>query len=101
MAITYGLNVIVMTAANDSEGRGQSGNFDHPLFVKNIKVDTGNGGDVLIEDATTSGQRLVKLDNTTANITINVPIDAFVRGVDATTLPTNATLEIHLGTPGA
>ncbi len=101
MAITYAQNVIIMTAANDSEGRDQSGIYDHPLFVKSIKVDTGDGGDVLIEDATTSGTRLVKLDNTTANITIEVRLDHFVKGVDATTLPTNATLEIHLGTPGA
>jgi hypothetical protein len=100
MAITYGRNVIVLGAASDAEGTGESGNFNHPLFIKSIKVDTGDGGNVLINEGT-GGARLVKLDSTTANTTIEVRLDHFVSAIDAATLPANASLEIHLGVPGA
>lgn len=101
MAVSYGLNTIVMTAASDVEGRDATGaNFDHPLFINTIQVDTGNGGDFLLNEVS-GARRVVKLDNLPADDTVEVHLNKFVRSLFVQTLATNASVTVHLGTPGA
>ena len=66
------------------------------LWIREIKVDTGDGGNVLVS-VSNGGRRLLKMDNTTANTTISVPIDELWEGLYVTTLPANASLEVYHG----
>lgn len=72
-------------------------------YVNQIKVDTGDGGDVLIRSRNTASAGshgrydIVKLDNTPANDTLWVPIEARVDGIYITTLPTNASIYVYHG----
>lgn len=70
--------------------------FPVPVFIHQIKVDTGDGGDVLLLQSS-GGKRLLKLDNTPANDTLWVPMGEYFDGIHVTTLPTNASLEIYHG----
>jgi hypothetical protein len=97
MAITYG-QPWIMTAAGDTEGRGAGGEYEFPIYIQQIKVDTGDGGDFLINAASGSGRKL-KLDSTPANDTLWVPINATWERFYVETLPTNATIEIYHGHP--
>ena len=100
-------NPWIFDAAGDTEGvanaadSSQTPNFDGiTIWVEQIKLDTGDGGDFLLSESD-SGKRILKLDNTPANDTLWVPMHVRVRGVFVSTLATNATLEIYHGDPNA
>jgi hypothetical protein len=71
--------------------------YQFPIYIDEIKVDTGAGGDVLVTIGSDSGDRQLKLDSTPANDTLWVPIRKRVRSIYAQTLPAGATLEVRLG----
>lgn len=70
--------------------------FNHPFYLRRLKIDTGNGGDVLIEESS-GGRDILKADNTPANDTLNWEIDGFVSSFYITTLPTNALITVWHG----
>jgi hypothetical protein len=73
--------------------------FNAKIYIDQIKVDTGDGGDFLLTwDADAQG-RLLKLDNTPANDTLWVPIRKRVQAVYVQTLPTNGSVEVYTGYP--
>jgi len=71
--------------------------FNLPLSIDQIKVDTGDGGDVLLTYTSDGQDRLLKLDSTPANDTLWVPIRKVVEALYVQTLPTNASLEVYTG----
>ena len=105
MAKELSTNPWVFTAAADQEGIGRGGEYQIPIYVEQIKLDTGDGGDFLVTTASTSdtgalgypGKRLLKLDNTPANDTLWVPINRDWDNFHIQTLPTNASVEIYHG----
>ncbi len=102
MAKTLGKEPWIFTAANDAEGVGNGGEYNFPIYIDHIDLDTGDGGDFLLTDAS-SGDQVKKLDNTPANDTIRMEIRGFVQGLFLTTLATNARILIFheppTGTP--
>lgn len=70
--------------------------FPVPIYVRQFKLDTGDGGNFLMDESS-SGQRVCKLDSTPANDTLWVPIDRYVEGVYITTLAANASVEVYHG----
>lgn len=102
MAKTLGKNPWIFTATSDTEGSGNSGEYDHPLYIDHIDLDTGDGGDFLLLDAS-GGDQVKKLDNTPANDTIRMDINGWVQGIHVTTLATNGRILIFheppTGTP--
>ena len=105
MAKTLNKDPWVWTAAGDAEGQIHGGSFQLPIYVRQIKVDTGDGGDFLLTTASTSdteavgypGERLLKLDNTPANDTLWVEIETYWDNIFIQTLPANASIEIYHG----
>ena len=108
MAKDVKANPWVLDAATQGEGFGPNEDsvsvvFTVKPYVNQIKVDTGDGGDVLVHSRknASAGDHaryvVVKLDDTPANDTLWVPIEARVDGIYATTLPTNASLFIYHG----
>jgi len=86
----------IFDATTQAEGVGNSGVFQHPIYIQRVKIDTGNGGDVLVLSAS-GGKTIIKADNTPADDTLEWPIGAFVRGFYVSTLPTNAQLHVFHG----
>ena len=82
--------------ATSNRGPVQSTSSGQKPWIRQIKLDTGDGGDFLINDAD-GGNRLLKLDNTPANDTLWVPIGASWKGLFVQTLATNASLEVYHG----
>ena len=73
--------------------------FPVPIYIRQFKLDTGNGGNFLMNES--SGGRVVsKLDSTPANDTLWVPMETTVGGIYITTLPANASVEVHHGRIG-
>ncbi len=71
--------------------------FNLPLSIDQIKVDTGDGGDVLLTYTSDAQDQLLKLDNTPANDTLWVPVRKKVDAIFVQTLPANAQLEVYTG----
>lgn len=71
--------------------------FAVKVFVQQIKIDTGDGGNVAIDTDSAATRQVVKADNTPANDTLWWPIDHYVEGLYITTLPTNATITVWHG----
>lgn len=86
-------------------------NYDVPLKIKQFKIETGSGGDVLIysrkivgtEDPTQypkcdQRQRytVLSLDSTPASDTLWVPMGTRVDGIYIETLPTNAVVWAYM-----
>jgi hypothetical protein len=71
--------------------------FNFPLYIEQIKVDTGDGGNFLITWDSDAQARQLKLDNTPADDTLWVPIKQTVEAIYVQTLPTNATIEVYPG----
>jgi hypothetical protein len=71
--------------------------FNLPLAIDQIKVDTGDGGDVLLTYTSDAQDRLLKLDNTPANDTLWVSIRKTVEALYVQTLPANGSLEVYTG----
>ena len=105
-------HVWTFDAATQGEGFGPnldsiSVNITSKFYVHALKVDTGDGGDVLVEsrEGTTGDATIhvkytvVKLDSTPANDTLWVPIEAYVDGLYVTTLPTNGSIQVYLEKP--
>lgn len=69
--------------------------FNHPIYIQRVKLDTGDGGNLLIEED--GGRDIIKADNTPANDTLEWPIGAFVDSFKITTLPANATVTVWHG----
>lgn len=108
MAKDIKANPWVFDATTQGEGFGPnldsiSVNFTIKPYINQIKVDTGDGGDVLVRSRNTASAGsharydIVKLDNTPANDTLYVPIEAKVDGIYVVTLPTNASLYVYHG----
>ncbi len=102
MAKTLGKEPWIFTATSDAEGQGNSGEYDFPFYIDHIDLDTGDGGDFLLLDAS-GGDQVKKLDNTPANDTIRMEIRGFVQGIFVSTLATNGRIlvfhEPQSGTP--
>jgi hypothetical protein len=95
-------NPWVFDTATESEGfanRNESTapNITTNIFINRIKVDTGDGGDVAIDNDATPTRRIIKADSTPANDTLEWPIGHYVDGIYITTLPTNATITVWHG----
>jgi hypothetical protein len=108
MAKVFRGDWIIFDAATQGEGFGPnedsiSVSTAEKLYVQRIKIDTGDGGDVLIRSRNTASASdharydVVKADNTTANATMQWPIGKRVDGLYVVTLPANATITVILG----
>jgi hypothetical protein len=98
----------VFNAAGEFEGYANNaeldGNLNGPhfptrIFVQRFKIDTGAGGDVLINDSN-GGNEILKADSTPANDTLEWPINSWVKGLYIQTLPANATIQVWHGKEG-
>jgi hypothetical protein len=73
------------------------------LYVRRFKVDTGDGGDVLVRSRLNAGAAdharfdVLKADSTPANDTLDWPYHGYVDGLYVVTLPTNAKIIVLLG----
>ena len=89
-------------AADQYEGWANRAQSTKPVFevkpyISRIKIDTGNGGDILITTDGTDANEVVKADSTPANDTLEWPIQKRVDGIYIDTLPTNATIQVWHG----
>ena len=96
-------NIWRFDAAADAEGIANVGVtgvvFDQaPIYVQWIRVDTGNGGNFLINE-TNGADEVLKLDSMPSDDSLERRIDSYVRGLYLQTLPTNATVSIKTGVP--
>lgn len=70
--------------------------FPCHIYIKRIKVDTGAGGNVLINESS-GGRMVLKGDSTPANDTLEWPIGTRVRGIYITTLPAGGQIHVIHG----
>jgi hypothetical protein len=71
--------------------------FNTPLYIEQIKLDTGAGGDFLLTYTTDAGDRVLKLDSTPVDDTLWIPIRKRVEAIYVQTLATNASFEVYTG----
>lgn len=71
--------------------------FQVPIYIQQLKVDTGDGGNFLLTETADAQDRLVKLDNTPADDTLWVPINSYVESLYVQTLASNASIEVYHG----
>ena len=99
---------IEFDAGDQGEGFGPNKDsvsvvYTHKIYVARIKVDTGDGGDVLLYSRQEAGAadharyEVLKADSTPANDTLEWPIHKRVDGVFVETLPANAKIVVWLG----
>jgi len=96
-AVSNGTAVDITDAGTGTHTLNMQNVYQFPIYIDEIKVDTGDGGNFLATIGADAGDRLLKLDNTPANDTLWVPIRKRVRSIYVQTLPTNASLEVRLG----
>jgi len=93
-------------AAGQAEGKAAWDNaqidntnleYDIPIYISQIKVDTGDGGNVLLTTGVTDGLVILKLDDTPADDTLWVPMEKYFDGILIQTLPTNAAVFVYHG----
>lgn len=96
MAKTLTGNPWIFTAAGDAEGQGMGGVYDLPIYIDQIKLDTGDGGDFELLDAE-GGTSILKLDSTPANDTLWIPIGHYQDSVYVGTLADNASIYLYHG----
>jgi hypothetical protein len=107
-----GLNTPIWTfgAAADGEGFGPnkdgiSVNYTCKIYIHRLKIDTGDGGDVLIYSRKEAGTGdharsvILKADSTPANDTLEWPFESYVDGIYIQTLPTNASVVVFTEKP--
>jgi hypothetical protein len=97
-------SIWIFDTAGQNEGEANAAestapNFNTRLFITMIRVDTGDGGNFLLNESN-GGRRIVKLDNTPADDTLWVPINRWVAGIYVQTLPANASVEVLHGIQG-
>ena len=92
-----GTAITIVDAGSGTHTLNMQNVFNLPLAIDQIKVDTGDGGDVLLTYTSDAQDQLLKLDNTPANDTLWVPIRKHVEALFVQTLPTNAQLEVYTG----
>ena len=96
-------SVWIFDTAADAEGVANVGVtgvvFDQaPIFVTYIRVDTGNGGNLLVNESN-AGKRVLKVDALPSDDTITYNLNRYVRGLYLQTVQTNMSLEIGHGVP--
>jgi hypothetical protein len=101
-------NPWLFDAATQGEGFGPNKDsisvvFTTKPYIDRIKVDTGDGGNVLIRSRSAAGTGdhsridILKADSTPANDTLEWPIKHRVDGIYIVTLPANATIKVWHG----
>ncbi len=68
-----------------------------PIYIEQIKLDTGDGGDFLLTETSDAQDRVLKLDSTPANDTLWIPVNHYVEALYVQTLASNASMEVYVG----
>ena len=92
-----GTAVNITGTGSGTQTLSQQNVFNTPIHISRLKIDTGNGGNVLITYTTDAGDELVKADSTPADDTLEWPLRKRVEAFYVQTLPTNATIQVWTG----
>lgn len=93
-----GTAVDITDTGTGTHTMNQQNVFNTPLYIDQIKVDTGaTGGDFLLTYTSDAGDQVLRLDATPIDDTLWVPIRKRVIAIYVQTLPSGATFEVYTG----